>query len=102
MSDQDTNNWFLRTGKFSIPFWILDERRAEVAQMLSGMVIVDARAEYCYNHIAYTAWSLRFDPAEKGMASVYLLHKDKARLKLVRADGSETGHESNVALLPTS
>jgi hypothetical protein len=61
------------------------------------MVILDARAEYGYGHIAYTARSLRFDPAEDGITSVYFLHKDKTRLKLVRFDGSETGHESNVA-----
>jgi len=92
----EDNDWCLRTGKFSIPFWILDERSAEVAQLLSGMIILDARAEYAYNHIAYTARSLRFDPTEEGMVSLYLLHKDKTRLKLVRPDGSETGHEFNV------
>jgi hypothetical protein len=91
----EANDWFLRTGKFSIPFWVLDERSAEVAQLLSGMVILDARAEYAYNHIAYTARSLRFDPCKEGVVSVYFLHKDKTRLKLVRLDGSDTGHESN-------
>jgi len=93
----EANDWVPRTGFFTIPFWILDHRSAEVAQLLSGMVILDARAEYAYNHIAYTARSLRFDPAEDGIASLYLLQKDKTRLKLVRPDGSETGHESNVA-----
>ena len=92
----EENDWCLRTGWFSIPFWILDKRSAEVAQLLSGMVILDARAEYSHHQIAYTARSLRFDPAEDGMVSLYLLQKDKTRLKLVRPDGSETGHESNV------
>jgi hypothetical protein len=92
----EANDWCLRTGWFSIPFWILDERSAEVAQLMSGMVILDARAEYGHHHIAYTARSLRFDPCEEGVVSVYLLHKDKTCLKLVRPDGSETGHESNV------
>ena len=92
----EANDWCLRTGRFSIPFWILDERSAEVAQLMSGMVILDARAEYASRHIDYTARSLRFDPNEEGVVSVYLLYKDKTRLKLVRPDGSETGHESNV------
>ena len=55
-----------RLGKFYVSFAVLERNPERVTGMLSGMLIVEAKANYYNKRIEYVAYSERFDATEDG------------------------------------
>ena len=77
-------------GLFYIPWSVINLRLAQVAKLLSGMVVISATCMYDKQAIRYVAKSPRFDRVKPGAApALYFVLEDELDLKLVRYDGCQ-------------